>query len=199
MSSRRAHSYARNVHLTPAQELHEAIETGTATDVQCLLARDDVDPSVGVDMSTPLHITAAMGDAELVALLLDYGADVDATDAFGRTALHRAAQSHSPNTIALLLSAGSSATTVDRTGSTPVHVVARNTYSNGILVPLLQHGGMNVLNLMNHAGMTPYACAVAANIAGNVHILSEAVLWYDMGGGATDAGIGVHAGGGMLV
>lgn len=68
--------------------------------------------------STPL-IQAATKHADLVGLLLEYGADVRGTDRLEATALHFAKD---PETIAKLLAAGADPNAKASEGDTPLHV-----------------------------------------------------------------------------
>jgi len=81
---------------------------------------------VGVQWrSTPLHWAAERGHVKCVTLLLQYGADVTATDhALGRTALHDAAHRGHVDCVAALLQ--SDALNVDartKLGRTPLLLV----------------------------------------------------------------------------
>lgn len=70
----------------------------------------------------PLHMAAASGEAEAVAMLLDGGADPYARDARGRTALFHAAAAGSVTTAEVLILAGLKATDHDSRKVTPLHV-----------------------------------------------------------------------------
>ncbi len=55
------------------------------------LLRHGADPELGtIDDFHPLHCAALIGETGMVELLLDYGADINATDSDGNTALHHA-------------------------------------------------------------------------------------------------------------
>jgi ankyrin repeat protein len=91
--------------------LWSAIALDREDDVRSFMARD---PSLlGARMSrnehhrTPLHHAAAKNRPRMVRLLLDLGADPNATDAAGMTALTTASQEHAdPAVVTLLLAAG---------------------------------------------------------------------------------------------
>ena len=71
----------------------------------------------------PLHGAAFEGHGELVAFLLAYGANVDAT-AFGdysRTPLHKAALGGHRDVVDLLLAHKADVNIRDRLGCTPLH------------------------------------------------------------------------------
>ena len=91
--------------------LWSAIALDRADDVRGFIARD---PSLlGARMSrnehhrTPLHHAAAKNRPRMVRLLLDLGADPNATDATGATPLTTAAQEHADSSlVSMLLAAG---------------------------------------------------------------------------------------------
>jgi len=65
-----------------------------------------------------LSIAAAMGDGDLVRLLLFWGANVNARDDMGRTALHRAAGCGMTRVVEILLEKGAGKGVTDFTGKT---------------------------------------------------------------------------------
>lgn len=67
---------------------------------------------------TPLHHAACAGHVELVELLLEAGADVDALALNGATPLMRAIQSSRPSCVDVLLKAGADVNAVNKTGLT---------------------------------------------------------------------------------
>ena len=89
--------------------------------------------------STPLHLASENGYVEVVKILIDNGADVNARDSMGRTPLHRASQKRKRNdeeyaqlsvankeqiieTIILLIQKGADVNARDDDGSTPLHL-----------------------------------------------------------------------------
>ena len=69
---------------------------------------------------TPLHHAARAGDAAMVRLLLENGADLEARDPGGTTALHYAAYWGHPEVAQVLLAAGADPNALDRAGYTPL-------------------------------------------------------------------------------
>ncbi|MCY0853053.1 LPD7 domain-containing protein [Cupriavidus sp. D39] len=89
-------------------------------DVNATMRRDAV--NVGVNKGATALIKAAHNNnSELVAKLVDLGADVRATDRLGRTALHYAARNN-PQTADLLIKAGADFLARDRFGKTALFV-----------------------------------------------------------------------------
>lgn len=72
---------------------------------------------------TALHWAAGRGHAEIVRLLLENGAELEAQDYLGRTPLH-AAHRH-PSTVQLLLEAGANVNARDSFGATALHMGIR--------------------------------------------------------------------------
>ncbi|KAL9615795.1 MAG: hypothetical protein Q9160_009251 [Pyrenula sp. 1 TL-2023] len=73
--------------------------------------RDDLllsveDLSAFSDPTLPLHAVSTNGEAEIVQLLLENGADINATDSLGQTALHHAVKHSYHAVVALLISHG---------------------------------------------------------------------------------------------
>ncbi|MDF3053837.1 MAG: arf-GAP with coiled-coil, repeat and protein 3-like, partial [Geminicoccaceae bacterium] len=71
--------------------------------------------------STPLHGAAAAGHAQVVAALLDAGAEVNHPDVHGTTALSDAARHGHVEVVTLLLKRGADIDPVDENGSTPLN------------------------------------------------------------------------------
>lgn len=68
---------------------------------------------------TPLHHAAYAGHVEIIELLLEAGAAVDAPALNGGTPLMRAIQSSRPSCVNVLLKAGADVNAVNKTGVSP--------------------------------------------------------------------------------
>jgi ankyrin repeat protein len=107
--------------------LHLALRSDRTGKVLNLLLAAAADPNISSppksapDWRHPLHIAAESGNAGLVALLLDAGAQINAQDARGRTALHMAdADDHLRLDVAtLLMERGADLTAKDADGLIP--------------------------------------------------------------------------------
>lgn len=77
------------------------------------------------------------GNAEMIALLMDEGADIDATDEYGRTPLHSA--SANLTTLGALVGAGAEINAKDETGATPLMHMVRLGTAEAVAF-LLAHG-----------------------------------------------------------
>ena len=79
---------------------------------------------LGADASAPtlLHKAARLGDnPELITVILDAGADVNARNRIGQSPLHDAALGGGPGVIAALVAAGAELNARDNRGATPLH------------------------------------------------------------------------------
>ena len=83
----------------------------------------DVNAKSGTWVSPPIHWPARQGHPEMVAWLLERGADPNATDRDGKTALHFAAEAGDVEAISALLKAGAK---LEVGGVTPLHLAASN-------------------------------------------------------------------------
>jgi 26S proteasome non-ATPase regulatory subunit 10 len=108
--------------------LHEAVARRNAKVTRALLdgrARTDVPGKYGVPRAIreyPLHRAVATGDAQLVKLLLAFGANPNVADDGGMTPLHRAASTGDADCAAALVAKGAKVNTMDKGGRTPYDV-----------------------------------------------------------------------------
>ncbi|MFA5343675.1 MAG: ankyrin repeat domain-containing protein [Kiritimatiellia bacterium] len=107
--------------------LHKAAAFDEKTIAEMLLAHD-ADPlafgaKYGVIKMAPIHLAAESGYADIVALFLDYGVDVNlATQGKNRvTPLHIAAAKGRAEVVELLLKSGANVNIRDTKGETPLH------------------------------------------------------------------------------
>lgn len=103
------------------QDLSSSVFVGDLIEVKQMLTDgadpDAKDPRSG---STMLSIAALMGHTEVVALLLEHGADVNAKSRDGGTALHAAAFLGRVETVKLLLEKGADTTLRNNMGGTAI-------------------------------------------------------------------------------
>jgi ankyrin repeat protein len=109
-------------------DVHEAAAVGDTARLNALLtAEPALAHAVSSDGWPALHLAAAFGGSEAVAILLAHGADVHAVSpgAMRNQALHAAlALSSDPETIALLLKHGANVNAKQMGGYTPLHQAA---------------------------------------------------------------------------
>ncbi|PWW74723.1 ankyrin, partial [Tuber magnatum] len=106
------------------------------------------------DKITPLHLAARSQDPDLVKLLLEHGADVDAIDCNQRTPLGQVSLklNGSPKIAKLLLDRGATVETSDWSGMTPLHAACQN--GNVEIFRQLIEKGANV-KAQDEIGETP--------------------------------------------
>lgn len=73
----------------------------------------------GIFGNTPLIVAAGWGNVDAVRLLLDAGADINATGEDGDTALHRAVAIEALDVVQMLIDRGASVEMADAYGETP--------------------------------------------------------------------------------
>lgn len=113
------------------QAVLEALDAGA----DIINARD------GILDRTALHGAVYEGDAKIVALLIDRGADIEATDKDGCTPLHVAVGVHNRNvaaTIKMLLSAGANVNSRDANGRTPLNLAIQRDYFHKDLLTVVK-------------------------------------------------------------
>lgn len=108
----------------PAKEVIKAAKSGNAERIRALLANDNsLIEARDKDGSTPLHCAVWKGHQQVVALLLEAGADVNAqneNDHWGTTPLHAAAHANQASIAQLLIDSGADVNATDREGRTPM-------------------------------------------------------------------------------
>ncbi|KAL4834831.1 hypothetical protein H8958_010610 [Nasalis larvatus] len=126
-----------------------------------------VNLAAGESQETPLHVAAARGLEQHVALYLEHGADVGLRTSQGETALNAAcAGAEGPGSCRRhqvaarrLLEAGADARAAGRKSHTPLHNACANG-CGGLAELLLRHGAR--AEVPNGAGHTPMDCALQA-------------------------------------
>ncbi|KAL0597676.1 Ankyrin repeat and SOCS box protein 16 [Plecturocebus cupreus] len=126
-----------------------------------------VNLAAGESQETPLHVAAARGLEQHVALYLEYGADFGLRTSQGETALNAAcAGAEGPGSCRQhqaaarrLLEAGADARAAGRKRHTPLHNACANG-CGGLAELLLRHGAL--AEVSNGAGHTPMDCALQA-------------------------------------
>jgi ankyrin repeat protein len=122
----------------------------------------------------PLCIAAANGSVDIVQILLDAGANVNATTSAGETALHLAIKNNRTEIIEALLEAGPQLEIyTNETKETPLHYAASKSGSLATIVSLLKLGAK--YDTLNSKNQSPAEAALLANnIQGAVAIINAA-------------------------
>ena len=157
------HGFFRNSHRTPLQLAVER-HRGNSIAIIRLLLEYGADPNPPTDYDredeSPLFYASLVSypaDNDIIALLLEHGADVNSRGIGGRTPLHRAAFSGYPTTIDLLLSHGAdihAKTNADDSwfgarSATPLHIAANfNKHPESIALLLDRGAEVNARNII---------------------------------------------------
>ncbi|MFO1513807.1 MAG: ankyrin repeat domain-containing protein [Verrucomicrobiota bacterium] len=128
-----------------AAEIHDAAEAGDVARITDILATNrTLVQLAGKDDLTPLHCAARAGKLNAVTMLLEHGAEVNATDIHGCTPLHSAVYGRHTNVVEFLLDHQANANAARTDGTTPLYYAA-------------SHGDPNLLGLLLGRGARPTA------------------------------------------
>jgi hypothetical protein len=126
---------ARAVELGRAEEVREFLEMGANPDAPLRPAKRVVlgggaQPDGGADERSLLLTAIERGFAEVARLLIESGANVNASDARGNTALHYAASRGDAELVQLLLESGADPLAANEAGETPADLAERLGYAH---------------------------------------------------------------------
>lgn len=157
---------------TGAATIEAAIERGDVRAVRAMLAQTPgLARSSDVYGWSALHKAVAKGNRALVDLLLEAGADTNATTSLGLTPLHLAAEDGFAFIISRLLAHGAGVDARDERGNTPMHAAAHLGCVE-VVTELLRAGASP--SLRNHRGQTPLQVARAMSHYNVVEALMHA-------------------------
>ncbi|XP_072932093.1 ankyrin repeat domain-containing protein 27-like [Epargyreus clarus] len=125
---------------------------------------------------TPLHMACIHGKAAVVEILIDIGAEIDATDLNECTSLHYAAARGHQNALLLLLHSGANINKQNIEKNTPIHLAVNNGHLSCVkaLIYFAEHGRKKInLNCANESGNTPLHMASKWGYEGIAKILIE--------------------------
>jgi ankyrin repeat protein len=142
--------------------LHYAASMGRVDEVRRILERDpSLARSTGSpNMLPPLYSAVRVGSADVVNLLLEYGADPIAPADGGISPLHFAAQWGYADVAEALIKHGAQVNACDVFGATPLHYAASRGYpeKNSAVIKVLLENGADI-NLKDNYGDTALTAA----------------------------------------
>ncbi|MHA7877472.1 MAG: tetratricopeptide repeat protein [Bacteroidota bacterium] len=119
------------------KSIHFAAYDGLSEKVSSLLESDDAKVNDTTSAGwTPLHLAAKQDHDDIVQLLLDKNAPIEARDKQGHTPLHLAADAGHDDIVQLLLDEDALIEARDKQGHTPIHLAAENGHDDAIEVLL---------------------------------------------------------------
>ncbi|XP_046888097.1 poly [ADP-ribose] polymerase tankyrase-2-like isoform X2 [Hypomesus transpacificus] len=129
----------------PSRALFEACRNGDLERVRKLVNPENVNSrDTAGRKSTPLHFAAGFGRKDVVAFLLQNGANVHARDDGGLISLHNACSFGHAEVVNLLLHHGAEANARDNWNYTPLHEAAIKGKID-VCIVLLQHGAVSTI------------------------------------------------------
>lgn len=127
------------------------------------------------DRNTLLHDAVSKNDIKEIDSLLKEGADIEATDEYGKTPLFVAVFQNNVELVTFLLEKGANTEAKDKNGNTPLNVrhVIISLANDAMIKLLLTHGAK--VNTTDSQGETPLHKVVSASnylgLAGKIEIL----------------------------
>lgn len=144
--------------ITGKSPLHYAVQSEAVDCVKALLEAGAIPNTPQVFSESPLHVAAALGKAQIIKLLLDYGAEVRVQCGSDKsTALHLAAEDGNAESTKLLLDAGAKIMAQNYKLQTPLHLAALSQCAETLEL-LLKRGADP--NVKDKDGRTPLHCAI---------------------------------------
>jgi Ankyrin repeats (3 copies)/WW domain/Ankyrin repeat len=136
--------------------LFAAVLAQSRGDVEALLLQGVPPGCIDEAGRTPLHHACHRGDAPMVELLCDFGADADARESGGDTPLAVAAARGAGSCVLYLLESAAEANCVNAAGDTPLHLAVWHA-NLPCARALVEYGA--AVDMLNSAGLTPAAQA----------------------------------------
>lgn len=152
--------------------LHKAVSENDVEEVRALAYADDrlneTDEARG---STPLGEAVEHGNREIVAVLLNAGAQVNVRSSWGKTALMFLSDTSTPELVRDLISAGAKLNSRDDDGVSPLMNAAASG-KPAVLTELIRAGSR--IEATNSAGETALFAAARSNSAETIELLIDA-------------------------
>ncbi len=154
-----------------SMSLHDHAKAGNLSGVKQLLAEGrDVNES-DANGASPLHLAAAFDHAEVLAYLVENGADIEAkTREGGHTGLHLAAMRNAEESVKRLLSLKAQVDSRDEQGNTPLALAAQEGSFEAASL-LIKNGADLESRKLDETGATPLIIAALSGHESVVQLL----------------------------
>lgn len=107
----------------------------------------------GLDDFTPLHLAVAESKTDVIDILLDNGASIEAVTSFLRTPLHLACFRGSREVIEILVKRGAKINVQEKDGNTPTHILSESGWIDSLSWLLAQGPDLTIKNIYNETAI----------------------------------------------
>jgi hypothetical protein len=142
------------------EKLIQAVEAGDSEEVTRLV-RGGAQINVIDEEYTgygPLHCAAALGNTNMIRVLLGLGAALNSSDFQGCTPLHHAARHGQCDSVRMLVEAGADVMALDNSERPPLHVCAGRGHTDTVKLLISYGADVNWRNELGDTAMTAAAC-----------------------------------------
>jgi len=144
------------------RDIHQAVKEGKFEVVKKMLEKEpDLVRAVDSEGITPLHLAAEHGRQQIVELLLEKGADVNAKSGFKRTPLHYAASSGHEGIVGRLMAKGAELNALDSFVLSSIFMAAYNGHQK--IVEMLLSSGIDLNTTEKNSVTLLHAAAMSGN------------------------------------
>ena len=128
---------------------------GEAQKLQDLLTKEkavDINSTL-LDDWTALHLAANEGHKQIVEILINFGANIEAQTRMNRRALHIACLRGNLDVVKILINAGAEKDPQDKDSYTPLHFASENGYNEIIKDLLAKEANPNIKNFQGNTAL----------------------------------------------
>lgn len=178
LAAQNGHSYTAKVLLNGGADLNREDKIGMNS--ICLATQNAHEDVVSLLISygarvvtskklSALHISANLGNVDIIKLLLNYNTEIDAPDGNGYTPLHYATQSYNIAAILTLLDRGANVNALSNNETSALDMACQNGKEDLANIFVLHKSNLNRCNGMN--GMSPLHAAIVNGLGLTVSLL----------------------------
>ncbi len=165
--------FSMSAQSTVCNPAHDAARAGDVAALEAALGSGVAIEETDFVLGTPLHVAVSGGALDIVAVLAEAGADLEAaSEVNGARPVHLAADLSDTEMLDLLLALGANPNARDAEGRTPLHRAA--ILGDQESVAVLIDNGANLEAVDERYGATPLSIAALSGKIGSVQALVEA-------------------------